>query len=73
MNGQVIVSPPNEIFDEGIDHWKNVVVVQFIRRISNFSFFQRVVNVLWGIDGEVDLLHVIEFLNLVHGTFKINL
>ena len=69
MNGQVLVSPPNDIFEEGVEYWKNVVIAQFIGRIPNFSFFQKMVNVLWGADREVDLrpvgpkLFIIQFSN----------
>ena len=69
MNGQVLVSSPDDIFEEGIEYWKNAVIAQFIGRISNFSFFQKRVNVLWGEDGEVDFrpagpnLFIIQFPN----------
>ena len=65
----MLVSPPNDIFEEGIKYWKNAVIAQFISRIPNFSFFQKMVNVLWGADGEVDLrlagpnLFIIQFPN----------
>ena len=45
------------------------MIAQFIGRISNFSFFQKRVNVLWGEDGEVDFrpagpnLFIIQFPN----------
>ena len=55
MNGKVIVAPPAEIFEEGVDCWKNSVVAQFIGRAPNFSLFQRVAKVLWGADGDVDV------------------
>ena len=54
-NGTVVVSPPSEIFDEGELCWKNAVVAQFIGRIPNFSLFQRMVNQLWGDEGEVEV------------------
>ena len=69
-NGQLLVQPPDDIFEEGINQWKNVVVVQFIGRIPNYSYFQRMVNILWGKDGEVDLrpvgsnLFIVQFSNL---------
>ena len=68
-DGTVIVNPPTRIFEEGINCWKNAVVAQFIGRIPNFSLFQRLVNMLWGADGEVDIrpvgsnLFIIQLLN----------
>ena len=68
-NGKIIVEPPVEIFDEGAECWKNAVVGQFIGQIPNFSLFQRLVNMLWGADGEVDVrpagsnLFIIQFPN----------
>ncbi|XVE67823.1 hypothetical protein DITRI_Ditri09bG0019400 [Diplodiscus trichospermus] len=54
-NGKPYVSPPNEVFEEGELLWRNAVVVQFVRRIPNFSAFQKMVNILWGEDGDVDI------------------
>ena len=67
----MIVAPPDDIFEEGIDQWRNVIVAQFIGRIPNFSFFQKMVNILWGAEGAVDLrptgpnLFIIRFSNLI--------
>ena len=52
-NGKLIV--PSEVIAEGERQWRNAVVVQFIGKIPNFSFFQRMINVLWGKEGDVDL------------------
>ena len=47
------------------------MVAQFIGKIPNFSYFQRVVNVLWGADGEVNVkltgtnLSIIQFPNSI--------
>ena len=51
--GKIIVPP--EVIEEGVNHWQNSVVAQFIGKIPNFSYFQRVVNVLWGVNGEVNV------------------
>ena len=52
--GKLIV--PLEVFEEGERQWRNVVVVQFIGKIPNFNFFfQRMINMLWGKEGDVDL------------------
>ena len=40
------MDPPSEIFEEGIDQWKNAIVAQFIGRAPNFSLFQRLAKVL---------------------------
>ena len=68
-NGKVIVSPPKEVFERGESKWKNVVVVQFVGRIPNFSLFQRMLKNLWGKEGEIEIvlagfnLFVIQFPN----------
>ena len=69
-NGQVIVAPLEDIFKEGIDQWKDDILAQFIRRIPNFSYFQCMVNILWGAERAVDLrsvgsnLFIIRFSNM---------
>lgn len=69
-NGKSIVAPPLGVFEEGDLQWKNAIVAQFVGRIPNFSVFQKMVNLLWGEDGEVDIrpagqnLFVIQFPNL---------
>ena len=55
MNGKIIVDPPAEIFEEGVDCWRNAVVGQFIGRAPNFSLFQRLAKILWGAEGDVDV------------------
>ena len=54
-NGKVIVVPPSEIYDEGVDCWKNALVGQFIGRAPNFSLFQRMAKTLWGAEGDVNV------------------
>ena len=51
QNGKVVVL--EEVIDEGISQWQNSVIAQFIGRVPNFNLFQKLVNVLWGMDGEV--------------------
>ena len=53
--GKVLVSPPNEIFEEGELLWRNALVVQMVGRIPNLGYFQKMVNSFWGEDGEVDV------------------
>ena len=55
LNREVTVLPPIEVIREGELKWRNVVVAQFVGRIPNFSAFQKLVNVLWGEYGEVEL------------------
>ena len=55
LNGKSIVVPPSEVFEEGEQKWKYAVVAQFVGRIPNFSVFQKMVNLLWGEDGEIDI------------------
>ena len=54
-NGEMIVSPLLDVFEEGEQKWKNAVVVQFVRRIPNFSLFRRMVKILWGKDGDIEI------------------
>ncbi|XVF40910.1 hypothetical protein PTKIN_Ptkin01aG0154800 [Pterospermum kingtungense] len=67
--GETIIAPPNEVFERGIDRWKNALVIQFIGRIPNFSYFQKMVNTLWGAESAVDLrsagsnLFIVQFSN----------
>ena len=68
-NGRVQI--PSEILEEGELKWRNAVVAQFVGRIPNFSAFQKLVNVLWGEHGKVDLrpaghnLFIIQFPNAI--------
>ena len=68
LNGKTVVSPPFEIFEKGVEHWKNSIVAQFIGKVPNFNMFQRLVNMLWGADGVVEVcptrpnLFIIQFL-----------
>ena len=67
--GKLIVAPPTEVINEGEQIWKNAIVVQFVGRIPNFGAFQKMVNMLWGEEGEVDIrpaghnLFIIQFLS----------
>ncbi|XVE49046.1 hypothetical protein DITRI_Ditri01bG0050700 [Diplodiscus trichospermus] len=69
LGDRVIVAPLAEVFEEGVEIWRNVVMAKFIGKIPNFSLFQRLVNVLWGNDGQVDIrpvgvnVFIIQFLN----------
>ena len=65
----MIVSPPPKAIEKEELKWQNVVVVQFEGKIPNFSLFQRMVNVFWEKDGEIDIqpvefnLFIIKFSN----------
>ena len=67
--GKVIVCPPAEVCEEGEWKWRNALVAQFVGKIPNFSVFQKMVNILWGDEGEVDVrpvgynLFIIQFSN----------
>ena len=39
-DGEMIVSPPSNVFKKGEQKWRNAIVVQFVGRIPNFSLFQ---------------------------------
>ncbi|XVE73548.1 hypothetical protein DITRI_Ditri11bG0127300 [Diplodiscus trichospermus] len=54
-NGKAVIAPPKEIFEEREHVWRNAIVAQFVGKIPNFSAFQKMVNVLWGESGEVDI------------------
>ncbi|XVE50102.1 hypothetical protein DITRI_Ditri01bG0134500 [Diplodiscus trichospermus] len=68
-NGKTIIAPPRAIFEEGEHFWRNAIVAQFIGKIPNFGAFQKMVNILWGEDGNVDIrpvgtnLFIIQFPN----------
>ncbi|XVE53548.1 hypothetical protein DITRI_Ditri03aG0011700 [Diplodiscus trichospermus] len=51
MNGKVVVTPPTQIFEEGEEIWKSVVVAQFIGQVPKFSLFQKLVKIMWGSNG----------------------
>ncbi|XVE64217.1 hypothetical protein DITRI_Ditri07aG0083800 [Diplodiscus trichospermus] len=55
MEENEISKKRKQIIDWGklFDPDSNQVVAQFLGRIPNFSYFQKMVNVLWGADGEV--------------------
>ena len=53
--GKVRVSPPTEILEEGELLWRNAVVVQIVGKIPNFGYFQKMVRLLWGEDGAMDI------------------
>ena len=69
--GKVIVSPPDEVCEEGELIWKNAFVEQFMGKIPNFSVFQKMINIIWGEEGEVDIkptgynLFIIQFSNSI--------
>ena len=69
LNGKIVI--PQEVVDEGALHWENSVVAQFIGKTPNFNLFQRLVNILWGTDGEVSItlagtkLFIIRFPNSI--------
>ena len=46
LDGKKVVSPPNDIFEKGVDQWRDSVVAQFIGKVPNFSLFQKLVNIL---------------------------
>ncbi|XVF44413.1 hypothetical protein PTKIN_Ptkin02bG0118400 [Pterospermum kingtungense] len=53
--GLVRVFPPSEFIEIGEKHWANAVVAQLIGRTPNFSALQKILNLLWGNGGAVDL------------------
>ena len=71
LDGNVVVSPSKEVIEERAFQLRNSLVAQFIGRVPNFRLFQRLVNTLWGTDGEVHVkpvgvnLFIIQFPNVV--------
>ncbi|XVE69093.1 hypothetical protein DITRI_Ditri09bG0122700 [Diplodiscus trichospermus] len=55
LDEKIVVSPPTKIFEEGEDLWRHAVVALFIGQVPNFSLFQRLVNIMWGSYGEVEI------------------
>ncbi|XVF81982.1 hypothetical protein PTKIN_Ptkin16aG0006300 [Pterospermum kingtungense] len=58
LNGKVIVAPPREVFEKGMNQWKESLVVQFIAGVPNFSLFKKLAKQLWGSDGEFEILPI---------------
>ncbi|KAK8715103.1 hypothetical protein V6N13_042445 [Hibiscus sabdariffa] len=50
-----IVLPPLEAFDEGLQTWKFALVGQFVGRAPSFSVIQKLVGLLWGKEGVVEV------------------
>ncbi|XVE69098.1 hypothetical protein DITRI_Ditri09bG0123200 [Diplodiscus trichospermus] len=69
VNGKALIAPPREIFEEGEHYWKNAIVAQFVGKIPNFGAFQKMVNILWGESGTMDIrpaginLFIVQFPN----------
>ncbi|XWS42659.1 hypothetical protein CRYUN_Cryun16bG0033000 [Craigia yunnanensis] len=36
LDGKVVVSPPKDVFEEGVSQWRKPMVAQFIGRIPNY-------------------------------------
>ncbi|XVF61389.1 hypothetical protein PTKIN_Ptkin08bG0125400 [Pterospermum kingtungense] len=53
MNGEVCVVPSSDTLKEGLKQWQNSIVAQVVGRTPNFSYFQKMVQILWGSNGEV--------------------
>ncbi|XVF56970.1 hypothetical protein PTKIN_Ptkin06aG0164300 [Pterospermum kingtungense] len=49
------VSLPSTVLDAGESQWKNALAAQFVGKLPNFSLFVRMVNKLWGSEGEIDI------------------
>ncbi|KAK8571345.1 hypothetical protein V6N13_103472 [Hibiscus sabdariffa] len=54
-NGDVTIRPPTEVFETGICIWKNSLVAQFLGKSPNFNLLKRLVNLLWGKFGDVEV------------------
>ncbi|XVF82969.1 hypothetical protein PTKIN_Ptkin16aG0095000 [Pterospermum kingtungense] len=53
LEDESIVAPPLD--EEGELQWKNSLVVQFIGKIPNFSYFVKMVTLLWGSEGGIEV------------------
>ncbi|XVF81983.1 hypothetical protein PTKIN_Ptkin16aG0006400 [Pterospermum kingtungense] len=51
-----MVAPPREVFEKGMNQWRESLVVQFIAGVPNFSLFKKLAKQLWGSDGELEIL-----------------
>lgn len=56
INGQKIVKPPKEIFEEGALRWRNALVGQIIGKSFSLNRISSVVNFLWGRNGPIHVL-----------------
>ncbi|KAK8634981.1 hypothetical protein V6N13_022859 [Hibiscus sabdariffa] len=47
-DGEILIQPPNEMFDVGVRVWETSLMAHFLGRPPNFSSLQYFVNLLWG-------------------------
>ncbi|KAJ8759635.1 hypothetical protein K2173_009282 [Erythroxylum novogranatense] len=53
--GSVLVEPPPEVFDTGVQVWANSLILQFIDRSPPFESLKRTLQHLWGQNGGVEI------------------
>ncbi|XVF70601.1 hypothetical protein PTKIN_Ptkin11bG0175900 [Pterospermum kingtungense] len=61
-----LAEPPTAVIEDGEARWKDAVVVQVLGKIPNFSYFCKVINLLWGTEGEIEVRPAMENLFLVN-------
>lgn len=58
IHGEAFAAPHLDAFEKREHKWRNVVVVQFFGKPTNFSLFHHMANKLWERDGAVELCHI---------------
>ncbi|KAK8628403.1 hypothetical protein V6N13_064110 [Hibiscus sabdariffa] len=59
----ILIQPPSDVFEDGIKHWKNSLVGQFIGDAPNFTSMQRIIEILWSKSSKVRVIladHVVD-------------
>jgi hypothetical protein len=55
LNGRVVVKPPKEAVEEGIQKWSNALIGQFLDKPLPFYVVKRAVDHLWDAHGPVEV------------------
>ncbi|KAK8699256.1 hypothetical protein V6N13_115347 [Hibiscus sabdariffa] len=54
-DGEVVIKPPAEVFEAGVRVWQNSLVAQFLGKPLNLSTLHRLISVIWGKCGELEV------------------
>ncbi|XVF61483.1 hypothetical protein PTKIN_Ptkin08bG0133300 [Pterospermum kingtungense] len=51
LDDEITITPASDVYAEGRDHWNKSFVTQFIGKVPNLSYIERMLKQLWGSDG----------------------
>ncbi|KAK8702479.1 hypothetical protein V6N13_020833 [Hibiscus sabdariffa] len=54
-DGEVAIKPHAEVFEAGVRVWQNTLVSQFLGKPPNLNTLRRLINVIWGKYGELEV------------------